>query len=122
MRCICQVSCTLQVLVYHAPKISELQLEGKEGTVKQIVKVFKGKELSANLPYKVEFLLEKKEGEKRQQKVWVHLVGHPFLCRPVLTMVPHLVNVVNVVSIAVKMNMLLQMLNAPLHPAGCIRI
>ena len=86
--------------------------------MKQIVKVFKGKELSANLPYKVEFLLEKKEGGK-QPKVLVHLVGHPFLCMSVLTMAPHLVNVA---STAVKMNMLLQMMNAPLHPAGCIRI
>ena len=72
-RCICQVSCALQVIVYHAPKLSELQLEGKEGTVKQIVKVFKGKELSANLPYKVEFLLDKEGG--KQRKVLAHLVG-----------------------------------------------
>lgn len=62
----------LQVLVYHAPKTPELDLEGKEGTVKLIVKKFKGKELSANLPYRVEFVLDP-ESEK-PKKLLVHLV------------------------------------------------
>ena len=59
--------------MYHAPKVPELDLEGKEGTVKLIVKKFKGKELSANLPYRVEFVLEP-ESEK-PKKLVVHLVS-----------------------------------------------
>lgn len=66
----------MQVTVYHAPKRPELQLQGLEGTVKSIVKVFKGKELSANLPYRVEFHLEAEGG--KQQKLLVHLVSSPW--------------------------------------------
>ena len=64
-----------QVLVFHAPKHKEgLQLKDKQGTVKSIVKKFQGKELSANLPYKVEFILPT-EGDGKDLKVVAHLVS-----------------------------------------------
>lgn len=63
----------MQITIYHAPKTKELQLQGMEGSVKNIVKKYKGKETSANLPYRIEFLLEKDDG--KQQKFFAHLVG-----------------------------------------------
>lgn len=66
-----KVRVTQEILVYHAPKTKELQLQGKEGTVKTIVKHYKGKDTSANLPYKVEFMLELDGG--KQQKWFAHL-------------------------------------------------
>ncbi|PIN27160.1 Ferredoxin:thioredoxin reductase [Handroanthus impetiginosus] len=42
--------------VYHVPKVPELELMGKVGVLKQYVGVHKGKKISANLPYKVEFV------------------------------------------------------------------
>ena len=44
--------------VYHVPKVPEFDLTGKEGEIKQYVGVWKGKRISANLPYKVEFFTE----------------------------------------------------------------
>ncbi|XP_050235225.1 ferredoxin-thioredoxin reductase, variable chain [Mercurialis annua] len=44
--------------VYHVPRIPELDLTGKEGRLKQYVALWKGKRISANFPYKVEFLIE----------------------------------------------------------------
>uniref|UniRef100_A0A7N0UH77 Ferredoxin thioredoxin reductase alpha chain domain-containing protein n=1 Tax=Kalanchoe fedtschenkoi TaxID=63787 RepID=A0A7N0UH77_KALFE len=44
--------------VYHVPKVAEVDLTGKEGVIKQYVGVWKGKRISANLPYKVEFQAE----------------------------------------------------------------
>ncbi|PON36537.1 Lipoyl synthase [Parasponia andersonii] len=44
--------------VYHVPKVPELDLLGKEGQIKQYVGLWKGKRISANLPYKVEFFTE----------------------------------------------------------------
>lgn len=41
--------------VYHVPKVPEVDLTGMEGVVKQYVCFWKGKRISANLPYKVEF-------------------------------------------------------------------
>ena len=58
--------------MYHAPKIKELELKGMEGSVKSIVKKYKGKETSANLPYRIEFMLEKEDG--KQQKFFAHVV------------------------------------------------
>ena len=40
--------------------------------MKQIVKKFKGKELSANLPYRIEFILEKEDA--KDVKFFAHLV------------------------------------------------
>lgn len=44
--------------VYHVPKVPELNLSGMEGVVKQYVGVWKGKRISANLPFKIEFLVD----------------------------------------------------------------
>jgi hypothetical protein len=66
-----KVRVTQEILVYHAPKTKELQLKDKEGTVKTIVKHYKGKDTSANLPYRVEFMLELEGG--KQQKWFAHL-------------------------------------------------
>lgn len=43
--------------VYHVQRVGEeVELEGMEGVIKQFVGVWKGKRVSANLPYKVEFV------------------------------------------------------------------
>ncbi|XVE66426.1 hypothetical protein DITRI_Ditri08aG0079400 [Diplodiscus trichospermus] len=44
--------------VYHVPRVPELDLAGMEGVIKLFVGLWKGKRISANLPYKVEFLKE----------------------------------------------------------------
>ncbi|KAL1356327.1 hypothetical protein AAHE18_05G176400 [Arachis hypogaea] len=44
--------------VYHVPKVPELDLDGMEGQIKQYVGLWNGKRISANLPYKVEFVTE----------------------------------------------------------------
>ncbi|KAL2345299.1 hypothetical protein Fmac_006584 [Flemingia macrophylla] len=46
--------------VYHVPKIVEVDLTGMEGEIKQYVGLWKGKRISANLPYKVQFVTEMK--------------------------------------------------------------
>ncbi|XP_062108024.1 ferredoxin-thioredoxin reductase, variable chain-like [Humulus lupulus] len=44
--------------VYHVPKVPEIDLMGMEGEIKQYVAIWKGKQISANLPYKVQFVTE----------------------------------------------------------------
>ncbi|KAK9093558.1 hypothetical protein Syun_028469 [Stephania yunnanensis] len=44
--------------VYHVPKVPELDITGMEGVIKQYVGVWKGKRISANLPFKVEFVAD----------------------------------------------------------------
>ncbi|XWS54397.1 hypothetical protein CRYUN_Cryun10bG0086800 [Craigia yunnanensis] len=44
--------------VYHVPREPEMDLTGKEGVIKQYVRLWKGKPISANLPYKVQFIEE----------------------------------------------------------------
>ncbi|GAB4844108.1 hypothetical protein Ancab_037415 [Ancistrocladus abbreviatus] len=44
--------------VYHVPRLSEVELSGMEGELKQYVGLWKRKRISANLPYKVEFQLD----------------------------------------------------------------
>ncbi|GMI74736.1 hypothetical protein HRI_001142900 [Hibiscus trionum] len=44
--------------VYHVNRVPELDLNGMEGVIKQFAGVWKGKRISANLPYKVEFVTE----------------------------------------------------------------
>ncbi|XP_022763870.1 ferredoxin-thioredoxin reductase, variable chain-like [Durio zibethinus] len=44
--------------VYHVPRVPEVDLTGMEGVIKQYAGLWKGKRISANLPYKVEFLEE----------------------------------------------------------------
>ncbi|KAF2312635.1 hypothetical protein GH714_037042 [Hevea brasiliensis] len=43
--------------VYHVPRVPEVDLTGKEGHLKQYVALWKGKRISANLPFKVEFVV-----------------------------------------------------------------
>lgn len=44
--------------VYHVPRVPEIDLTGMEGVLKVYVGLWKGKRISANLPYKVEFVKE----------------------------------------------------------------
>uniref|UniRef100_A0A2P2IS21 Uncharacterized protein MANES_16G040000 n=1 Tax=Rhizophora mucronata TaxID=61149 RepID=A0A2P2IS21_RHIMU len=44
--------------VYHVPRVPEVDLTGLEGHLKQYVGLWKGKRISANLPYKVEFVVD----------------------------------------------------------------
>jgi hypothetical protein len=44
--------------VYHVPRLPEVDLTGMEGQLKQYVGLWKGKRISANFPYKVEFRTE----------------------------------------------------------------
>ena len=62
--------------VYHVSRVPEVDLQGKEGVVKQYVGVWKGKKISANLPYKVELLVEV-EG-RGPVKVLAHLKEDEF--------------------------------------------
>lgn len=60
--------------VYHIPKVPELELEGMEGVIKQYVGLWKGKSISANLPFKVEFVLpDGVEGRPGPLKFVAHL-------------------------------------------------
>ena len=54
-----------------------LSLEGLEGEVLEVVKEYQGKNLTANLPYKVQLLLE---NDGKKTKFFAHLVR---LCGPV---------------------------------------
>ncbi|XVE49661.1 hypothetical protein DITRI_Ditri01bG0099500 [Diplodiscus trichospermus] len=53
-----RVRVKVPLTVYHVPRVPELDLNGLEGVIKQYVGVWKGKRISANLPYKVEFIKE----------------------------------------------------------------
>lgn len=60
--------------VYHVPKVPEVDLTGKVGLLKQYVGVYKGKRISANLPYKVEFVTEEVMGrDGKPAKFLAHL-------------------------------------------------
>lgn len=59
--------------VYHVPKVRETELNGKTGILKQYVGVHKGKRISANLPFKVEFVMENIEGQSGPVKFLAHL-------------------------------------------------
>ena len=62
------------VTVFHAPKHkSGISLEGMEGTVTAVIKEHKGKELSANLPIRVQFALPADDSGK-EAKLIAHLV------------------------------------------------
>jgi hypothetical protein len=62
--------------VYHVPRVAEIDLTGKEGKLKQYVAVWKGKRISANLPFKVEFF-EEVEG-RGPVKFFAHLKEDEF--------------------------------------------
>ncbi|CAM8929785.1 unnamed protein product [Rhodiola kirilowii] len=53
-----RVRVKVDLKVFHVPKVAEIDLTGKEGVIKQYVGVWKGKRISANFPYKVEFHAE----------------------------------------------------------------
>ncbi|KAI5079218.1 hypothetical protein GOP47_0006889 [Adiantum capillus-veneris] len=61
--------------VYHVPKHPNFDLQGCEGELKDILKSWKGKPLSANLPYKVQFLLDL---DGKQVKFFAHLTKDEF--------------------------------------------
>lgn len=52
------------------PKKPEFDLAGCEGEIKDVLKNWKGKPLSANLPYKVQFVLDI---DGKQVKFFAHL-------------------------------------------------
>lgn len=56
-----RVRVTIPLTVYHIPKVREVDLKGKEGKINENVAVWKGKYISANFSYKIEFF-EKLEG------------------------------------------------------------
>jgi WD repeat-containing protein 35 len=60
------------VKVFHVPKHEELDLEGLQGTFVKDVTEFKGQTLSANLPIKVAFQIEK---DGATVKFQAHLVS-----------------------------------------------
>lgn len=65
--------------VYHVPKLPEVDLAGKVGLLKQYVGVHKGKRISANLPYKVEFVAEEVTGrDGKPAKFTAHLRDDEF--------------------------------------------
>lgn len=59
--------------VYHVPKVAELDLDGREGVLKQYVVDWKGKKVSANLPFKVQFALSGVEGRQGPFNFFAHL-------------------------------------------------
>ncbi|KAJ9563486.1 hypothetical protein OSB04_008646 [Centaurea solstitialis] len=73
-----RVRVTVPLKVYHVPKVPEVELNGKEGKVKEYVALWKGKNISATFPYKIEFL-EKLEGRgDKPVKFFVHLKEEEF--------------------------------------------
>ncbi|XP_058090201.1 ferredoxin-thioredoxin reductase subunit A1, chloroplastic-like [Magnolia sinica] len=63
--------------VYHVPKVPEIDLFNMEGTMKQYVALWKGKRISANLPFKVEFITSV-EGRDEPVKFAAHLKEDEF--------------------------------------------
>eukprot|EP00250_Pteridium_aquilinum_P022594 c25436_g1_i1 orf=165-662(+) len=61
--------------VFHVPKHPEFDLEGCEGELKDVLTSWKGKPISANLPYKVQFVLDL---EGKQVKFFAHLKEDEF--------------------------------------------
>ena len=53
-----RVRVSVPLKVYHVPRVPEIDLTGMEGVLKQYVAVWKGKRISVNLPYKIEFVKE----------------------------------------------------------------
>lgn len=68
-----KVKVTAEVKVFHAPKQPNgIDLAGKEGVIVKNVANYKDKQLSPNLPYKVQFQLE---AEGAPAKFFAHLVS-----------------------------------------------
>ncbi|PRQ41476.1 putative ferredoxin:thioredoxin reductase [Rosa chinensis] len=53
-----RVKVTVPLKVYHVPRVPEVDITGMEGELKQYVGLWKGKRISANLPYKVQFFVD----------------------------------------------------------------
>jgi hypothetical protein len=65
--------------VYHVPKVAEIDLTGREGQIKQNVSFWKdNKRISANLPYKVEFIAQDIQGPRGPLKFVAHLRDDEF--------------------------------------------
>ncbi|GER37894.1 ferredoxin/thioredoxin reductase subunit A(variable subunit) 2 [Striga asiatica] len=74
-----QVRVKVPLKVYHVPKAPELDLMGRTGVLRQYVGVYKGKKISANLPYKVEFVLDDVLGrDGKPVKFTAHLRENEF--------------------------------------------
>lgn len=74
-----KVRVAVPLKVYHVPKLPEYDLTGKTGVLKQYVGVHKGKKISANLPYKVEFLADDVPGrDGKPVKFSAHLRDDEF--------------------------------------------
>jgi hypothetical protein len=67
-----RVRVTEPLRVYHVLKAPDLDIQGMEGVIKQYVCVWKGKRITANLPFKVEFQLAV-EGQAKPVRFFVHL-------------------------------------------------
>ncbi|KAG6500043.1 ferredoxin-thioredoxin reductase, variable chain-like [Zingiber officinale] len=72
-----RVRVTVPLKVCHVQKAPDLDLDGLEGVIKQYVGIWKGKRISANLPFKVEFQIEF-EGQTRPVKFISHLKEDEF--------------------------------------------
>ncbi|KAJ1694133.1 hypothetical protein LUZ63_010831 [Rhynchospora breviuscula] len=67
-----KVRVKVPLIVFHVAKSPELDLNGMIGVVKQYVGVWKGKRITPNLPFKVEFLIPV-EGQSKPVKFFAHL-------------------------------------------------
>ncbi|XP_074559432.1 ferredoxin-thioredoxin reductase, variable chain-like [Curcuma longa] len=72
-----RVRVSVPLKVCHVQKAPDLDLEGLEGVIKQYVGIWKGKRISSNLPFKVEFQIEV-EGQTRPVKFISHLKEDEF--------------------------------------------
>ncbi|MCO5553570.1 hypothetical protein L7F22_007093 [Adiantum nelumboides] len=61
--------------VFHVPKHPNFDLQGYEGELKDVLKSWKGKQISANLPFKVQFILDL---DGKQVKFFAHLKEDEF--------------------------------------------
>ncbi|KAJ1280119.1 hypothetical protein BS78_04G207200 [Paspalum vaginatum] len=67
-----RVRVTAPLRVHHVLKAPDLDVQGMEGVVKQYVGVWKGKRITANLPFKIEFQLAI-DGQPKPVRFFVHL-------------------------------------------------
>lgn len=63
------------LIVFHVPKNPNFELGGCEGEIKDVLKSWKGKPISANLSYKVQFDLEL---QGKPVKFFAHLKENEF--------------------------------------------
>ncbi|KAL6911739.1 hypothetical protein ACP4OV_000544 [Aristida adscensionis] len=67
-----RVRVTAPLRVHHIVKAPDLDIQGMEGVVKQYVGVWKGKRITANLPFKIECQIAV-EGQPKPVRFFVHL-------------------------------------------------